>query len=189
MAVSTQRKDSFISCLKCSQPQILVCLRPCDRNPILLEYYRLWRFKHPNPNDFIRVAEQVSNIELQWYKEYMVYTTKTIDYGLGDINFANGKSTITLKRIGLMPMPVDVLITYKDGSKEMHYIPMNLMYGQKTQDDKSIPRIIHPEWKWTDPEYTLEFSHNVADIKQVEIDTSLLMADVNRINNKITVPN
>ncbi len=45
-----------------------------------------WRFKHPNPNDFIRVAEKVSGMELQWYKEYWVYTTKTIDYALGDIN-------------------------------------------------------------------------------------------------------
>ncbi|MGN6617885.1 MAG: M1 family metallopeptidase, partial [Ilyomonas sp.] len=113
---------------------------------ILLEYYREWRFKHPNPNDFIRVAEKVSGIELQWYKEYWIYTTKTIDYALGNVDVVDGKTTITLKRLGEMPMPIDVLITYKDGSKELHYIPMNLMYGAKPDEDKNTPRTVHEEW-------------------------------------------
>ncbi len=121
---------------------------------ILLAYYNTWRFKHPNVNDFIRVAEKVSGIELQWYKEYWVYTTKTIDYAIGDINTNDGKTTITIKRLGNMPMPVDVLVTYKDGTKEMHYIPMNLMYGAKPAED-TTPFIVHEEWKWTQPDYTL----------------------------------
>ncbi len=154
---------------------------------ILLEYYNQWRFKHPNPNDFIRVAEKVSGIELQWYKEYWVYTTKTIDYAIGDVNSENGHANITLKRIGLMPMPIDVLVTFKDGTKEMHYIPMNLMYGVKPAED-STPRILHNEWKWVDPAYTLSLSKNVGDIREIEIDPSKRLADVNRVNNKITVP-
>lgn len=155
---------------------------------ILLQYYREWRFKHPNPNDFIRVAEKVSNIELQWYKEYWIYTTKTIDYALGNVDLVDGKTTITLKRLGDMPMPVDVLVTYKDGSKEMHYVPMNLMYGQKPDEDKTIPRVVHEEWKWTHPEYQLQISKGVQDIKEIEIDPGMRMADANRVNNKIVVP-
>ena len=42
---------------------------------IMLEYYRVWRFKHPNVNDFIRIAEKVSNMKLDWYREYWVNTT------------------------------------------------------------------------------------------------------------------
>jgi aminopeptidase N len=154
---------------------------------ILLEYYNEWKFKHPNPNDFIRVAEKVSGLELQWYKEYWIYTTKTIDYAIGDVTDENGKAKITLKRAGLMPMPVDVSVTYKDGSKEMHYIPMNLMYGAKPAED-NIPRILHDEWKWVDPDYSMTISKSVSDIKEIEIDPSKRMADINRINNKITVP-
>src|SRR5690606_22446979 len=30
-------------------------------------FYELWRFKHPTPNDFKRVAEEVSGINLKWY--------------------------------------------------------------------------------------------------------------------------
>ena len=154
---------------------------------ILLAYYNQWRFKHPNVNDFIRVAEKVSGLELQWYKEYWVYTTKTIDYAIGDVSTENGTAKITLNRVGLLPMPVDVLITYKDGTKEMHYIPMNLMYGAKPAED-ATPRIIHNEWKWVNPGYTLEIKRNVGDIKEIEIDPSKRLADVNRVNNKITVP-
>lgn len=154
---------------------------------ILLEYYNEWKFKHPNPNDFIRIAEKLSGMELQWYKEYWVNTTKTIDYAIGDVSTENGKTKIMLKRIGLMPMPVDLLITYKSGNKEMHYVPMNLMYGTKPQL-AGLPYILHDEWKWTNPEYGLYIDGNVADIKEIEIDPSKKMADVNRINNKISVP-
>jgi aminopeptidase N len=155
---------------------------------ILKTYYNEWKFKHPNPNDFIRVAEKVSGIELQWYKEYWVNTTKTIDYALGDFNQNNGKTTITLKRIGLMPMPIDVLITFKDGSKEMHNVPLNLMYGSKSVENKAIKQVAHPEWKWTHTEYILEVNQDLQNIKEVVIDPSLRLADINRVNNKITVP-
>jgi len=156
-------------------------------NKILLEYYSQWHFKHPNPNDFIRVAEKVSGIELQWYREYWVNTTKTIDYAVGDINTVNGKTQVTLKRLGYMPMPVDVLVTYKDGTKEMHYVPMNLMYGAKP-GETSLATTLHEDWKWTDPEYNLTISRGIAEIKEIEIDPSKRLADINRINNKLTVP-
>ena len=86
----------------------------------------MWRFKHPNANDFMRVAQKVSGMQLDWYKEYWINTTKTIDYGIDSLWEENGKSEIRLKMIGYMPMPIDVVVTYKDGSKEMAYIPQYL---------------------------------------------------------------
>ena len=157
------------------------------RDKILLAYYNQWRFKHPNPNDFIRVAEKISNMELDWYKEYWIYTTKTIDYAVGDINVKDGKTQIGLKRIGKMPMPIDVLVTFKDGTQEMHYIPLNLMYGEKPAEG-SIPRTVHTEWRWTHPEYTFETTRSIKDIKSIEIDPSMRLADINRTNNKLVIP-
>ena len=52
------------------------------RDKILLEYYRQWRFRHPNAADFIRIAETVSDMKLDWYKEYWVNSVKTIDYSI-----------------------------------------------------------------------------------------------------------
>ncbi|MEO8172923.1 MAG: M1 family metallopeptidase [Sediminibacterium sp.] len=157
------------------------------RDKILLKYYDTWRFKHPNPNDFIRVAEKVSGMELDWYKEYWINSTKTIDYAVGDIDVKDGQTIIKIKRVGKMPMPIDVLVTFKDGTQEMHYIPLSLMFGEKPNEG-TAPRTVHEEWKWTHPEYSFATSKSIANIKSVEIDPSQRLADVNRTNNKIVIP-
>jgi hypothetical protein len=155
------------------------------RDKILLEYYRLWRFKHPNASDFVRVAEKVSGMQLDWYKEYWVSTTKTIDYGIDSLWEEGGKAKIRLKMIGYMPMPIDVKVQYKDGSKEMAYIPQYFMFGEKPVEDTTIPRTTFEAWKWTSPTYTFELNHRLTDIRIVEIDPTQRMADVDRKNNKL----
>lgn len=152
------------------------------RDKILLEYYNRWRFKHPDVNDFIKVAEDVSNMKLDWYKEYWINTTKTIDYGIDSLWEENGVSKIRLKRVGLMPMPVDVELKFKDGSREMHYVPLNLMFGTKSKEG-NLPVTIHEEWRWTHPTHVIEFNRKLTDLKQVEIDPSQRMADIERKNN------
>lgn len=159
------------------------------RDRIMLEYYKQWRYKHPNADDFIRIAEKVSRMELDWYKEYWVNSTKTIDYGIDSLWEEGGKTKIRLRRVGRMPMPIDVLIEYKDGKKEMVYIPMYLMFGAKPAEDASVPRTVHEAWKWTHPQYVFEISRRIADIRSVEIDPSLRMADTERQNNRLAVPN
>src|SRR5690606_32156185 len=48
-------------------------------------YFEEWSFKHPKPLDFIRVAEKVSGMELDWYLMDWTQTTNTIDYGIKSI--------------------------------------------------------------------------------------------------------
>jgi hypothetical protein len=155
------------------------------RDKILLEYYRLWKFKHPNAADFFRVAEKLSDMKLDWYKEYWINSTKTIDYGIDSLWEEGGKTKVRLIRIGLMPMPIDLQITFKDGSKELHYISMNLMYGEKPVEDSAISRKIYEPWKWTHSTYTIETNKKLSDFTVVEIDASQRMADVERKNNRL----
>jgi hypothetical protein len=155
------------------------------RDKIMLEYYRQWRFKHPNANDFIRVAEKVSNMKLDCYKEYWINSTKTIDYGIDSLWEVNGTTNVRLKDIGLIPMPIDVKVTFKDGSSEWHYIPMSLMYGEKPAEQGQNQRKVYPEWRWTHPVYEISTSRKLTDISSVEIDPSQRMADVDRKNNRI----
>ncbi|WP_100613649.1 M1 family metallopeptidase [Confluentibacter citreus] len=135
-------------------------------------YFNTWSFKHPKPNDFIRVAEKVSGLELDWYLTDFAQTTNTIDYGVKSIE----GNTITLERIGLMPMPIDVTVTYTDGSTEDFYIPLRMMHGEKpTTATKK------PDWAWAYPTYSFETSKT---IKSVVIDPKNQMADINKENNK-----
>jgi hypothetical protein len=155
------------------------------RDKILLEYYQQWRFKHPNAADFIRVAEKVSGMKLDWYKEYWIASTKTIDYSIDSLWEEGGKTKIRLSRVGLMPMPIDLQLTFKDGAKELHYIPLDLMYGEKPVEDSSVARKTYDAWKWTHPFYIIETERKLTDITIVEIDPSQRMADIERKNNKL----
>jgi hypothetical protein len=155
------------------------------RDRILLEYYRLWRFKHPNAQDFINVAEKVSGMKLDWYKEYWVHSTKTIDYGIDSLWEEGGKTKVRIRNIGTIPMPIDLQLTFKDGSKEMHYMPLDLMYGIKPNENDSIRRKIYDPWHWTSETYTIETNKKLTDIVTAEIDPSQSMADLERKNNKI----
>nr|WP_282135065.1 M1 family metallopeptidase [Seonamhaeicola maritimus] len=137
------------------------------------KYFKDWAFKHPTPNDIIRSAEKVSGLELDWYLIDFAQTTNTIDYGVKSIE----GSTITLERIGLMPMPIDLNVTYLDGSTEDFYIPLQMMRGEKPNSATIIK-----DWAWAYPTYTFKTSKAV---KSVQIDPSGLMADVDNRNNKM----
>jgi hypothetical protein len=162
--------------------QLGYVIGPEARDKMLLEYYNKWRFKHPNANDLMRIAEDVSGIQLDWYKEYWINTTKKIDYGIDSLWEENGISKIRIKRIGAMPMPIDVQLTKKDGTVETHTIPLNLMFGAKLLDDGVKP-IVENEWRWTHPTYVLELKTSLREFTKMEIDATQRMADVDRRNN------
>lgn len=149
----------------------------------LLRYYDTWRFKHPNLNDFVRVMEKESGLELDWYYEYWVNTTHTIDYGITAISEnSSGGSTVNLERVGKMPMPLDIVVTLKDGSQKLYYIPLRIMRGEKA-NESDLERVQLSDWPWTHPTYSFDLDVPSEEIKSVEIDPSERMADINRKNN------
>jgi hypothetical protein len=154
----------------------------------MLLYYNTWRMRHPEPNDFVRVMEKVSGLQLHWYLRYWIYTTKHIDYSISSIVDREGGTQVTLERLGDFPMPIDLLATYTDGTKELFYIPLNELLGKKPIDDPTIARTDLPEWYWVNPIYSFKINRPAANIKSLEIDPSQRMADINRKNNVITLP-
>ncbi len=150
-------------------------------------YYNTWKMKHPEPNDFIRIMEKTSGLQLHWYLRYWINTTKRIDYGLSALAEQDNSTFVTIDRIGEFPMPIDLLVTYVDGTKELYYIPMNELLGNKPVEDLTIPRVDLPTWPWVLPNYTLKISRKASNILTIEIDPSQRMADINRKNNKVVV--
>ena len=138
------------------------------------KYFTDFSFKHPKPMDVVRTAERVTDLELDWYLIDFAQTTNTIDYGVKSIE----DNTVTLERIGLMPMPLDIKVTYADGSTEDFYVPLQMMRGEKPTSATIIN-----DWAWAMPTYTFSPKKTV---KSVEIDPSMMMADVQRENNTLT---
>ena len=151
----------------------------------LKEYYRMHQFKHPVPNDFRRVAERVSEIQLKWYLTDWTQTTNTIDYSIKSVKADESRTLINIERIGSMPMPLEVLVNFKDGSSEIHYIPITLMRGEK-ENPYSIKWTVHKDWPWARPEYEFAVNRPKTDIVDIYIDPSYYMADINRENNTYT---
>lgn len=144
----------------------------------LKRYYKEWQFKHPTPNDFIRVAEKVSGAQLRWYLNDWTRTTNTIDYGIKNIAEKENQTEITLERIGLMPMPIDLTVHFTDGTSQDLYIPYRRMFWQKPTSAKVLK-----DWGWAYPTYEFELDRPKEDIQKIEIDPSQRMADVHRDNN------
>lgn len=163
----------------------------------MLEYYNSWRFKHPNPNDFIRVMEKTSGFELDWYKEYWVNSIHTIDYAVKIVSVDKKDTRVILERKewtdkannvknGRMPMPVDLVVEYKDGNdlkKEYFYIPLDLMRGEKADESFYGNRTVLKDWWWTHKTYEFEIPLKFKNIISVKIDPSGRMADVKADNN------
>lgn len=149
-------------------------------NKTLKKYFDDWAFKHPTPNDFIRCAEKVSGLELDWYLTDWTKTINTIDYGIKSVQENNAITTVELERIGLMPMPLDVEVEYTDGTKEHYYIPLQMMRGEKPLE--SSVKVLN-DWAWAYPTYTFSLNKAKSQIKTIMIDPKERMADVNRDNN------
>lgn len=149
----------------------------------ILDYFNVWKFKHPNPNDFIRIMEKASGLELDWYREYMVNTTHTIDYGIKSAEQGDDGTVVTLERKGKMPMPLDVLVTYKNGKTITYNIAMVIMRGEKPAPEGNSSYIQLPDWPWTNLEYEMKIPGALETIEQIEIDAKERMADVDRENN------
>ena len=148
-------------------------------------YYDEWKFKHPTPNDFIRVAEKVTGAELDWYLTDWTRTTNVIDYGIHAVEEEGNDTRIVLVRNGEMPMPIEVEVTYNDGTSEEIYIPMQMMRWEKPGFEEEQTR---EDWAWAYPTYSFTVDKPKSQISSIEIDPSQMMADIKRSNNVYPEP-
>ncbi|WP_298397428.1 M1 family metallopeptidase [Flavobacterium sp.] len=153
-------------------------------------FYSEFKFKHPTPNDIKRTAERVSGANLDWYLTDWTKTLNTIDYGIKNVESATDgvkKTGVSLERIGRMPMPIDILVEYADGTKETFYIPLRMMSFEKENPTPEIKRTILKDWAWGNPNYFFEINKEKTAIKKITIDPSGLMADVKPDNNSYEI--
>ncbi|MEX2595392.1 MAG: M1 family metallopeptidase [Salibacteraceae bacterium] len=148
----------------------------------MLRYFDEWKFKHPTPLAFKRTMEKASGIELDWYVDAWVGTTKSIDYAIENV-IDRGKTTdLELERIGSMPFPLEIEVIAK-GEKHHYYIPLEVMRGEKPKP-KNMKGEWHiaEDWPWVYPSYRLELPFSKSDISSIIIDPDRQMADTNPQN-------
>lgn len=146
----------------------------------MLRYFDTWKFKHTNPDRFIRIMEKESGMDLKWYNEYWVNSTKYPDYAIDTVQ----GTTVHLKKIGEMPMPLEVVVTTEDDKKSVYYIPITLMRKDKPNLwDKQVAYTVAKDWPWTHPDYELKIKEK--NWKSIEINPEINFVDTDRSNNRI----
>ena len=149
----------------------------------LRRYYNEWKFKHPNEYDFLRIMEKESGIELDWYIDYWIKTTHHIDYSLETKKKDDGKISLSVNRIGKIPMPIEIEVLYEDLSTDIYYIPLSIMRGKK--DNSNGKLILLEDWEWVNESYQIDLDDSDKKIKKIEINPSGKLADVDKTNNII----
>ncbi|RYG24053.1 MAG: hypothetical protein EOO01_43745 [Chitinophagaceae bacterium] len=147
----------------------------------LKKYYRDFKFKHPTPNDIKRTAEKVSGALLDWYLIDWTQTTNTIDYAVKAVDVDAKGSSVSLERIGRMPMPMDVMVEYENGELEYFYIPLRMMDFEKPNPLPNVKCTVLNDWPWAQQQYNFRIDGKI--VKSVKLDPMGLLADVKPENN------
>lgn len=142
-------------------------------------YFDKWKLCHPYEEDFKESITEYVGYDMSWFFDQWINTDKTIDYSVKNVHKAGfGDYKITLERKGEMQMPLDITIIDKNGTEHEYYIP-NTHFQKNTKATKL------PKWEAWDKLYpTYSFIASIPyGIKDVIIDPSNRLADVNPINN------
>lgn len=154
----------------------------------LLRYYSTCRFRHPEPVDVRRAMEKESGLQLDWYFDEWINSTRDLDYAVSAVTGRNDSTFITLKRNAEMIMPVDLAVLTDGGRTLRYHIPLSLMLGARRETPVGVEQAILPSWSWTAPEYTLEIPMPLHGVREVILDPDERLADKDRSNNAVELP-
>jgi aminopeptidase N len=151
-------------------------------------YFNQWKFAHPYPEDFRNSIIQFTHVDLNWFFDEWMETSKNIDYSIEKIKKSkvDNQYKITFRRIGEAQMPIDFTVTDKKNQVHNFYIP-NTWFEKKMDSSTTIL----PRWiGWGEklkPVYTATVTIP-NKIKNVEIDPSKKLADIDALNNSKKLP-
>lgn len=153
---------------------------------IMKTYATRWAFKHPQPQDFFDVVNEIAPTNMDWFFDQMMNNAGAVDYAVSKISsasplkvkglFGSGGqmsekndnaereeklSRVEVKRLGEIIIPVEILFTFEDGETEL-----------VTWDGRDL----HKEFTFT----------RDVDLEKVEIDPyHKIWLDTNPANNSI----
>src|SRR5688500_10476147 len=108
---------------------------------VLATFFERWKFKHPTPEDFFAVLNEVTGQDHKVFLEQVYTNSYNFDYAIERIGSENiswrglnesakglayeqqtldklYRTTVVARRLGAGQLPVDVLVTFSDGHQE-----------------------------------------------------------------------
>ncbi len=138
-------------------------------------YSQRWMFRHPQPADFFRSMEDGLGESLSWFWRGWFYTAYANDQTVTGVERQDAKDVlgnedkgknyfrITVEQKGGIVMPVEMDISFTDGTTQRVKLPADI-------------------WRQNERQFTYGLASN-KDIAQIVVDPDEAYADVNRSNN------
>jgi len=120
------------------------------------EYTRRWAFKHPQPADFFRTIEDVSGRDLDWFWRGWFLSTAALDQSVDTVTQSAGNARIVIRNLGQQVMPVELQVTFGDGTTKLLEYPVEIWYaGDKyvakiTTDQTITAATVNPDGQFPD---------------------------------------
>ncbi len=131
-------------------------------DPAFREYIRTWAFRHPTPADFFRLMRDESGMDLDWFWRSWVFGTDRLDQAVVSVTNQKGGSAVVLASLGSMVMPLEMDVTFADGTVQRVRLPVDMWN-------------LGPRFTWRGPEGK--------SIRRVEVDPRHVLPDTDRRNN------
>ncbi|MCZ2140422.1 MAG: M1 family metallopeptidase [Bacteroidia bacterium] len=156
-------------------------------------YFEQWKMCHPYFEDFRNSIIQFTHVDLNWFFDQWMETTKTIDYAIQgspqNIKDNNGKPTdyylIKLKRKGTMQMPIDLMAYSKNG--KIYTTTISNTYFLKDKNKQQYAENTWRGWGVLNKKYTVKI-YCPDGMEKISIDTTYRLADINQLNNSSKFP-
>ncbi len=130
------------------------------------EYIRRWAFHHPTPADFFRSMNDNIGEDLSYFWRGWFLRTDRVDQAVDSVmthdSAGVSNTLISLSMPGTLPMPVDLKVTYNDGTNQMFRLPVEIWY-------------LGNHYIW--------IHHFAKQVARVDIDPDLNFPDTDRSNN------
>lgn len=133
-----------------------------EMDSLMNGFYEKWKFKHPQPQDFIEYFKDNSTKNLDWFFDNLLLTNKNIDYSIVRVGKSDDELNIVVKNEGKIISPIEISTTNEDG-KTLQTLKSEGFKGKKV------------------------FVASRADVKKIIIDQNHLMPDINRNNNQANI--
>ncbi|HYK83322.1 MAG TPA: M1 family metallopeptidase [Gemmatimonadales bacterium] len=130
------------------------------------EYIRRWAWRHPTPADFFRTMDDALGEDLSWFWRGWFYRTDVVDQAVDSVRTHADSTGMTVRvflaSLGALPMPVDLRLSYANGTTEEVRLPVEIWFqGNRYVCERPVP----------------------AEVIKVEIDPRQHFPDVRRENN------
>lgn len=84
-------------------------------------YIKNWNGKHPMPYDFFNSINEGSGKNLNWFWKAWFFEDGVTDMAIKAVDKTSGGYTVTIENKSIKPLPIDLALTYEDGSVENNH--------------------------------------------------------------------